>query len=404
MAGSAFHRSLLCAIVMCVAPAADLLAQTADDLFAADALQEIRLFISARDLQQLRTHYDENTHYAADLQWKNLRVRNVAIRSRGSASRSQSKPGLQIDFDRYVTDQEFVGLRSLVLDNLWQDPAMIRESVAMAFFARMGEPAPRESFCRLYINNAYQGLYGIVEDVSSGFLARAFGKDTGYLFEYKNVSRFYGEYLGDDLDAYKPLFEARSHEQEADTVLYSPIRDLFREVNHDDDGVWRDRVDDYLNLKQFVTYVAIETFLAEPDGVLGFSGMNNFYLVRQADTNRHRLIPWDKDLAFSDITSPIMLREEENELFRRLMTYDDLRAFYAKKLRQSAHAAAGGRWLEKQIAATASLISDAAHEDVFKPVSNHEFDAALKFLRKFARQRSDFVINSVETLPEPIKR
>jgi len=400
MVRSCFRRSLLFAIVLCAAPTADLLAQTADDLFAPGTMQEIRLFISSRDLQQLRVHFDENTHYTADLQWKNLRVRNVAVRSRGSASRSQSKPGLQVDFDRFVSGQEFVGLRSLVLDNLSQDPAMIRESVAMAFFERMGEAAPRESFCRLYINNTYQGLYGIVEDVSTDFLARAFGKETGYLFEYKNLYRFYGEYPGDDLAAYKPLFEPRSHEQEADTVLYSPIRDLFREVNHDDDSVWRDRVEDYVNLKQFVTYVAIEMFLAEPDGVLGFSGMNNFYLVRQAGTNRHRLIPWDKDLAFSDISSSIMLRHEENELFRRAMAYDDLRELYVKKLKQSAHAAAAGRWLEKQITDTAALVTDAAHEDPVKPVTNKEFDAAVKFLKRFARQRSDFVVKEVESRPD----
>jgi spore coat protein CotH len=387
-------------MVLCSAPTSDLTAQTADDLFATDALQEIRLFISSRDLQQLRAHYDENTYYPADLQWKDLRLRNIAVRSRGSASRNPWKPGLQIDFDRFVSDQELVGLRSLVLDNLWQDPSMIRERLAMAFFERMGEPAPRESFSRLYINNAYQGLYGIVEDVSPDFLARTFDKDTGYLFEYKNVRPFYGEYLGDDLEAYKPLFEPRSHKLEADTILYSPIRDLFREINHDDDGVWRERVEEYLNLRQFVTHVAIEMFLAEPDGVLGFSGMNNFYLLRQADTKRHRLIPWDKDLSFSDITSPILHQQEENELFRRAMAYDDLRTLYLKKIKQCAYAASAGGWLQKQIVATASLISEAAREDTFKPVSNEEFDAALKFMKRFARQRSDFVVKELQSHPE----
>ena len=42
----------------------------------------------------------------------------------------------------------------------------------MAFFERMGEPAPRQSFCRLYINNVYHGVYAIVESVDSDFLAR----------------------------------------------------------------------------------------------------------------------------------------------------------------------------------------------------------------------------------------
>ena len=31
-----------------------------------------------------------------------------------------------------------------VLDNLWQDPSLVRESVTMGLFARMGHAAPRE--------------------------------------------------------------------------------------------------------------------------------------------------------------------------------------------------------------------------------------------------------------------
>jgi spore coat protein CotH len=376
----------------------ELPAQTTDDLFAADAIKEIRLSMSSRDLQQLRAHFDENTYYAVDFQWQDIRVRNAAVRSRGTASRNPTKPGLQIHFDRFVTGQQFLGFDSLVLDNLWQDPSLMREHLAMAFFARMGEPAPRESFCRLYINNVYQGVYGIVEDIAQPFLTRSFTKGDGFLFEYKNVHRFIGEYLGDDLAPYKALFEPRSHQKDPDTVLYSPIRDLFREVNHEDDAVWRDRVDALIDLKQLVRYVAIETFLAEPDGLLGFSGMNNFYLYRAPGTSRHRLIPWDKDLSFSGLESPIMHEQEENELFRRAMAYDDLREVYFKKLEQCARSARSGNWLLNEITALASVIGDAVHDDTFKPITNQEFTRAVSSLKKFARQRSGYIIQSVDTM------
>src|SRR5262245_24900156 len=78
-------------------------AQTADDLFDPQTLQEIRLSINSMDMQSLEANYLDNTYYTADLHWRNLRIRNVGIRSRGSASRSGSKPGIQIDMDRYVS-------------------------------------------------------------------------------------------------------------------------------------------------------------------------------------------------------------------------------------------------------------------------------------------------------------
>src|SRR5829696_10109675 len=129
-------------IVTTVSTAAPLAAQTTDDLFDPEAIQEIRLSINRSDLEQLQETYLENTFYAATLQWRDARLRNVGIRSRGARSRSSSKPGLQIEFDYYVSAQRFLGLRTLVLDNLWQDPTMIRERLAMSFFTRMGQAAP----------------------------------------------------------------------------------------------------------------------------------------------------------------------------------------------------------------------------------------------------------------------
>ena len=161
LAASIARTGAVCTLMLaCVVLPAS--AQTADQLVDASQLQELRLFINARDLGDLRAKFTENTFYPADLQWGGTTVHNAGVRSRGGGSRNGSKPGLLVDFDRYVTGQRFVGRRALVLDNLWQDPSMVRERAAMALFARMGLPAPRESLCRLYINNEYAGVYAIV--------------------------------------------------------------------------------------------------------------------------------------------------------------------------------------------------------------------------------------------------
>ena len=247
-------------------------AQTLDDLFDDRVVHEVRLSINERDLRELRDRYLENVYFPADFEWRGERVRNVGVRSRGLASRSASKLGLRIDFNRYSSGQRFLGLASLVLDNLVTDPALVRERVSMAFFARLGQPAPRESFARVYINDVYEGVYAIVEPVDGDFLARALGEKSGYLFERRFRQPYYGEDLGDDPAAYRTVFEPQTHELEADAILYSPIRELFHEVNQPVDTVWRERVDRYVDLPQFVTHVAIETFLSEADGVLGYAG------------------------------------------------------------------------------------------------------------------------------------
>lgn len=370
-------------------------AQTSDDLFDPNTIHEVRLFINSRDVRDLRERFTENTRYAADLQWRNIRVRNASVRPHGLASRNPTKLALQVDFDVYTTGQTFLGLKSLVLDNMWTDASMVRDRVAMAFFARMGQPAPRESYCRLYINNAFEGLYVLIEPIDPVFVARTTGDGSGYLYNYEFTTPFYGEFLGEDLAAYKLRFEARSRELESDSILYTPIRELFRTANQPDDATWADAMDRYLDLAQFVTHVAIEMFLADDDGVLGSAGMANFYLYRGPDSTRHRLFVWDKDTTFLDPAFSILTRSDQNVIFRRALSVPPLRSLYLQVLGDCARAAAAAGWLAAEINRAVALIDAAAREDPRKRFSNEEFDAAVVFVREFARIRPDVVLREI---------
>jgi spore coat protein CotH len=370
-------------------------AQTSTDLFDPSLVHEIRLFVNSRDLRQLHERFEDNAFYPADLLWRDVRVRNVGIRSRGFGSRNPIKLGLEIDFDRYTTDQRFLGLRSLVLDNFWQDPAMVREYLAMGFLNRMGEPAPRESFCRLYINEVYQGLYAAVEPVDEAFVARTLQEHEGFLFEYRWSYPFFGEDLGDDLAAYALLFEARTNERDADSTLWGPVQELWRAVNEPDPVVWRDRVEALVDLRQFVTQAAIENYLAENDGLLGYAGFDNFYLYRSAGGTRHRFFPWDKDGAFLQADFEPLRGAAENVLMRRALDHADLRALYFDVLEACARVDGAEAWLATQTDAIAAIIRDSAYADPLKPVDNDAFDQAIDFIRAFARTRSGFMLNAV---------
>jgi spore coat protein CotH len=390
-------RSLLVLIVLFVpvraraqsAPA------TAADFFDSATLQEVRLFINSRDLQELRDRWTEDVYFPVDFVWRGIRVRNAAVRMRGLATRDVNKPNLRIDFNRYVAGQEFLGLNSVVLDNVLKDPAMIRERTSMAFIERMGQPASRESFGRLYINDVYQGVYAFVEPVDTDYLARTLGENAGYLFEHKWSSPNHGEYLGDELEAYKSRFEAQTHRMEPDSILLSPIRDLFREVNHDLDNVWRDRVSEYIDLSQLITYVAIEAFLSEDDGFLGYAGIANFYLYRPAGQNVHRVLPWDRDSTFHEIKASIFARTETNVLVQRALSFADLRDLYLEVLERCARSAAEDRWLENEVIRVSALIRGAVYEDSSKQFSNEVFEESIAYLVEFARQQPAHVIREV---------
>ena len=393
---------------------------TPDDLFDTTTVQDIQLTVNTRDWAELKARYRENVYYLADLRWRGEVVRNIGIRSRGQGSRSATKPGLRLDFNRYASGQHFLGLKSLVLDNLTQDPSMLKERVAMLFFNEMGIPAPREVHARLFVNNAFVGLYTIVESIDKDFLKRTLGENDGYLYEFKHTDPYGFEYLGSDLEKYAEFFEPKTHEQDSMMSLYRPIRELAWTASESPDSMFVSSMGEYLDMKTFMTHVAIENFIADHDGVLGDWGMNNFYLYRFEGRTLSQLLPWDKDSSFWAWDYGIWTNVETNALMRRALNERPLQDAYLQALRRCAELAlrqpepagdatpAASRrrstgeelpqpgWLERQISVAYSQIREIAEADAAKPFSNDRFEDEVSKVLEFARSRPAYVLHEIE--------
>ena len=395
--------------------------RSANALFDAGQLQDIWIHVNARDWEQLRTSYKENTYYPADIEWRGIRVRNAGIRSRGRTSRSEQKPGLRIDFNRYVSGQEFLGLKSLVLDNLWQDASMMRERLAMQVFQRMGLPAPRESHARVFVKSdgEYAGVYGVVEVVDKNFLERNFGENDGFLYEYQWKDPYRFDFVRPDLEWYAARFEPKTHESAATSTLFDPIRDLVQVINDADPSMLEETLSPYLDVRKYITHVAIENVLSEPDGLLGGLGMNNFYLYRFEANTRSQLIVWDQDLAFEWLETPPPTHNfDTNVLAAKIWGHPGLRAFYLQTLLEvadvigpepwaspeacAASPAAGCGWLDQEILREYAQIRESALADPYKPHTNEQFEETVEFLRRFARERSALVRASVAELAREV--
>lgn len=171
-------------IVSALATIATAANPTTDDLLNDKVLQDIHLTIDPQAWDTLQQNYLLDTYYPVTFQWGSIIIEKVGIRSRGLGSRDPKKPGLKVDFNQFVSGQKFLGLKSIVLDNLVQDPSMMAERLSMAIFRRLGIPAPREAHARLYINQRYAGLYTVVEPVDKYFLVRTYNEDKGQLYDY----------------------------------------------------------------------------------------------------------------------------------------------------------------------------------------------------------------------------
>ncbi|HEY7170218.1 MAG TPA: CotH kinase family protein [Vicinamibacterales bacterium] len=388
---------------------------TSAAFFDDSVLHEIRLNINSRDWASLRENYLENTYYPADFRWRDQVVRNIGIRSRGTGSRSGVKPGLRVDFDRYSTDQKFLGrLKSFVLRNNTQDASGMHERISMLFFRRMGAPAPREAHTRLFVNNAFAGLYTIVESVDKPFLERVNGENDGYLFKYDYNTTdkpWYFNDRGNDPRLYVPSpFKPETHE---DDPHPEGIAELVQIVSRDSDAIFRRTVEPFIDFATFIRHIAVEIFLADVDGFNGAWGMNNFYLYRKDDRTPFQFIAWDKSEAFKggadyqigrfilDVGPP-----EQNRLTMRVLRDGELRNRLLNQLAECARVmseidgadpADSRNWMEREIDREYQQISSSvalsAEDRAY--YSREQFEQEVERLRTFARDRARFMSDEI---------
>jgi len=388
----------------------------AEALFDTSVLHDLRLTMKPEDWETLKARCMWDTYYPADFQWRDMTVARVGIRSRGSGSRNSYKPGIKIDFNEFVDDQKFLKQKALILANAVQDPGMLNRRLANLIFARMGLPAPRVVHARLFVNDRYVGLYELVEEIEKPMMGRVFGRDSdgkkrdgGYLFEYQWEENFTWTHPTDDLPFYAALFDPKTHDEDAPSVLYGPIEDMFEAVNDSRDGDFEAAAGTYIDLRQFVQFLAVERFTADIDGFLGSWGPNNFYIYRFEGGTQSVFIPWDKDLSFYELYDDVFAELERTVLGRRVMAVPALRRLYLETLLACAASVAAPdqpaqpdqteaprSWFEAELLRERAQILEAARADSRKPYSNERIDEAHEEILHFARHRSAYVIGQVQ--------
>lgn len=370
-------------------------AQTISDLFDETQLHDVWINLDPRDWKTLKANFLEDAYYRADFRWHEQYFAGAGIRSRGGGSRSGVKPSLRVDFERYQKRGRMLGLSSLVLRNLLQDPPFCNEHLSMLLLRRLNLPAPRTAHARLYVNNEYAGLYLLVEEVDARFARERFSGDPGALYKYEWTEPYFFTYRGPDPKAYcpSPFKPVTDEDPSANAALAS----LFRAVNLAPDEEFVSAVSRHLDLNSFVAQLAADNFLGEYDGLLSENGVTNFYLYRRPGHGLFHFLPWDKNATLMDAEHPVFWRVEENVLARRALAVPGLRRQYLAGMQKCAEAAGQeGGWLEQQAWFAYHNIRASVLEDRYKPETDEAFQASFDVLLHVARSRSASVLRQVE--------
>jgi spore coat protein CotH len=367
-------------------------ARAADPIFDAGVLHEFRIVMDPKDWTSLQRDFLSNQYYAANISVDGEVLEQVGVRSRGHGSRSGIKPGLLIDTNRYVTNQEFHGLKKLVLDNVTQDSTFLHEPLAYPVFEAMGIASPALSYTRVTVNDEYWGVYWLVENVDKNFLQARFADKEGYLFKYDYVEDYRFTDKGSDPRTYLSLFQLETHEDKPDAT---GLMQFIQAANSAPEAGFAAAMAQYIDVDKFLTYIAVENAIAAQDGFLGLQGMNNFYIYQLTGQTKFVIVPWDQDTSFVSGSWPVLQRVETNVLSRKLLADPAKRQFYLDQVKAAAARAVNPEFLLPKLEAHYALMRNAVLTDTKKPWTNEQFEQGVQGMRGVIAARQPDILAQI---------
>jgi uncharacterized protein (TIGR03437 family) len=380
----------------------------ANAFFDDSHVQVINLTMDPTDWATFQQNYTKNTYYHATFNWNGI-TEQIGVRSHGGGSRSPVKPNLDVNFAHYDKSQTFLGLPFVLLKANNEDPSNLKEWLSMKLFRKMGFSAPREAPAQVFLNGQLLGFYFIVEHEDETFLNRNFGESAGYFYEWQQNGSYEFQSLGSDPNAYASLVDLKTNQPAPDLQNLANLIAVINQPNTTDDQ-FITTLSAYINPAQFITHIAIESALAEADGICGGEvGMNNFFLYQFNGQTLYQLVPWDKDNTFSDINRDIMYGittgDHINLLAQRLVAIPQYRALYLTQLAKAENILGGEQgWADQEISREYAIIYSAAIIDpnkqcadtgVLAACSPHEFETTVQWLHTFLAGRYQLVENAL---------
>jgi CotH kinase protein/RTX calcium-binding nonapeptide repeat (4 copies) len=301
---------------------------------------------------------------------------DVGIRLKGTGSFRplSGKAAFKVKLGHSVPGQRFLGLKTLTLNNMIQDPSMIHEVLAYEVFRSAGVAASRTGYAYVRVNDQDYGVYLNLETLDDVMLPRWF-ESTQHLYEGE-----LDEQGGVDV---LPGNAGRFSVDEGSETDLSDLEALIAAV--DGGGDFSDRVKSVADLRQLTRMWAVEKYVGHWDsysGVQDSSRPNNYYLHSDS-AGIFRMLPWGTDQTWD---RRLAFDGEGGVMFNECLDDASCFALYVDAVRD-VRSLAGGLDLDSRAASTAALLAPWQEQDPRREYSLEEIQAAVGATRDFLAVR-----------------
>ena len=198
----------------------------------------------------------------------------------GSLRNLDGKAAFKVKMNFAVKGQRLYGIKKFTFNNMVQDPSMLHEAVTYRLFRAMGVPAPRVGYVRVFVNGIDYGLHANIETYDTSSLKRWY-TSTQHLYE--------GSYWVQD------IIDSQFQSLQVDEGDLNNRDDLaaLSSTNNLTGAEWFSKVQEYLDLNEFVTEMAVERYTGHWDGY-AWTIKNNYY-AHSTNNGLFTILPWGTD-------------------------------------------------------------------------------------------------------------
>jgi len=317
-----------------------------------DKLHELRLVMSADSFYHMQQSDQlwTNHRYLVSVVYDGDTIDQCDIRLKGNTSRGSKRKSFRIDFDKRVDGQTLQGLETIYIHGSHNDPSMMREYLSAYVMKKMGVPSVRVNHVKLYLNDTYLGVRGLVEYIDKDFLKTRFGSSKGN--NYKCTWPADLSWLGSDQGEYKKLINPspeneRAYDLKTNETLddYSDLVELADWVNNKSkQSDFTTEFPKVFDVDGYLKALAAEVLIGHWDNY--FYNKNNYFIYHHPTTGKMLYMPYDMDNTFGvqwgvdninnrDIHQWGNTSKSKAPLTYALLAHDEFRLIYERYMYQA---------------------------------------------------------------------
>lgn len=371
--------------------------------FDDSAVRELRIYFDDPDWynKMVQAHQNQNQtgdpYFPCRFKYGNIEFPKVGVRFKGNSSfrRNGVKRPFKFDFNEYDPKAEFFGLSKLNLNTNDLAPDFMREKL-FSDFAGKFVTSMRAVHIKLYVNDAYYGLYTAMEQPDSAMMKSRFGKnEDGNIFEGPEIlggaaGRPDLTYRGPDPAPYRSIYQLETNKEAND---YSGLIEFIDILNNTPAAELPARFEPIADVEQLLTWLAINHLFVNLDSYVNDAG--EYYLYDRSRDGKFIYVQWDHNESFGTtgdgtprIANPFAFdvfwlpgggvgTQNQRPLAQKLWAVPEYRRIYLRIFARLLREGFNPESFAPRVTQLANLIREHVYADPNKITTNAQFETSL---------------------------